>query len=220
MPLNPFFNNLGSESERSLQEDLFIEFVQQRGVECIYFPKVYLTEDIILNEVVNHYHSRGMMIEMLLTEYMDWEDNSVELTTFGLMNMPNEAIFEVSKFRFKECVAEERLQFSGKPNEGDLIYVPKLKEFFSIKKVKKDDPTKLDDRWVLKTQKYDDENSVNIDTSDFVQDFGTNNPNQEARCVDNVFGDSVEEFLNRDFAKEYNADPNQELKQNAKDLLG
>lgn len=170
MATNPYLNRFGNEDELTLQESLLIELIQAKGTDVVYLPRVLLTKDDILNEVVNSYYARGIVIEMFLESYEDWENNAMEFSTFGMMQMPNVSTWIVSKKRFEEEVDQSRLGFAKRPNEGDIIYSPQMKEFFVIQKVNKDDPTKARDRWVIRCEKYDDANNINIDVSDYVDE--------------------------------------------------
>lgn len=196
MVTNAYFNRFGTESELALQEDLLVEYIQMDGVDTIYLPKVLLTEDDILNEIVHSYHSRGMMIEMLPETYEDYENNSMELSKFGLSAMPNEAIFVVSRRRFSEAVDDARLRIDGRPNEGDLIYVPNIQEIFVIRKVNKSNPYTSKDRWTLQCEKYEDQNNVNIDLLDYSEDAGAFDTNYDAGIGDFIAtNDEVEELI-------------------------
>ena len=195
MATNPFFNNSGTKSERSLQENLFIEFVQIKGMDVIYLPKVYLASDTIMNEVINHYHSRGMMIEMLLENYEDWENNGMDFNQLGMQQLANEAQFAVSRRRFREEIDAERLTFGDRPNEGDIIWCPDLQEMFKIKKVNVPDPTKGNDRWILKCDKYDADEDVSIDTFDYMEEAGIFDTDFENNSAYIPLTDEVSDFL-------------------------
>lgn len=189
MATNPYFSRFFDDSspEVSLQEQLLIEYIQMDGVDTIYLPKVLLTEDTVLNEIVHSYHSQGMMIEMLPEEYQDYENNSMELSKFGMSALPNEATFIVSRSRFAECVANERLRVDDRPNEGDLIYIPAIQEMFVIRKVKKPNPYIAKDRWELMCEKYEEQNSISIDLSD--------NMHHTGGVFDTAFDNGIGDFI-------------------------
>jgi Virus neck protein len=172
MTTNPYLSRYMNDSERTLNEDLLIEFIQTHGMDVIYLPRVLISKSEVMNEVITSYHGRGMKIEMVPVSYESTDQNDMAMSVFGLMAMPNSSEWEVSRRRFKECVDENRLAFGDRPNEGDIFYSADMGDFFVIKKVNKDDPTKSKDRWKLRCIKYDAADNVSIDTQDFVEETG------------------------------------------------
>jgi hypothetical protein len=129
MATNNYFNNYPLSqitSEQLLVEDLVIEAMQIYGMDVYYLPRTtrdqvdYLFGEDTLKEYVTAYP-----IEMYLENVMGMEGEQDFISKFGL-EIRDEVRMLVSRRRFAATVNQIR------PNEGDLVYIPLVKNFFEI----------------------------------------------------------------------------------------
>ena len=128
MPSNLYFNNFPKNitSEQLLVEDLVIESLKIHGMEVFYLPRSsrdtvdYMFGEDTLKEYVNAYS-----IEMYLENVTGMEGEGDFISKFGL-EIRDEIQLLVSRRRFAASVPQIR------PNEGDLIYIPLVQNFFEI----------------------------------------------------------------------------------------
>ena len=137
MPTNLYFNNVTSNTEQDLINDLTSEVIQIHGMDVFYIPRVIVKEDLLLGEdVLSKFGGTGKVyeIEMYLkgTEGFGGEGDLV--SKFGL-DVRDEVIFTVHKDRF------ELATDMAKPLEGDLVFLPNInKGLFEIKFVEHEQP--------------------------------------------------------------------------------
>ena len=133
MPTNLYFNNVTSNTEQDLINDLTSEVIQIHGIDVFYIPRVIVKEDLLLGEDVLAKFSTAYEIEMYLkgTEGFGGEGDLV--SKFGL-DVRDEVIFTVHKDRF------ELATDMAKPLEGDLVFLPMSKGLFEIKFVEHEQP--------------------------------------------------------------------------------
>ncbi len=136
MPTNLYFNNVTSNTEQDLINDLTSEVIQIHGIDVFYIPRVIVKEDLLLGEdVLSKFGSTGKVyeIEMYLkgTEGFGGEGDLV--SKFGL-DVRDEVIFTVHKDRFNLATD------MAKPLEGDLVFLPMSKGLFEIKFVEHEQP--------------------------------------------------------------------------------
>ena len=129
MATNVYFNNYPSSqitSEQLLVEDLVIEAMQIYGMDCYYLPRStrdsvdYLFGEDPLKQFVEAYP-----IEMYLENVTGMDGEQDFISKFGL-EIRDEIQFLISRRRFVATVNQKR------PLEGDLVYVPLVKNFFEI----------------------------------------------------------------------------------------
>jgi hypothetical protein len=129
MATNNYFNNYPTSqitSEQLLVEDLVIEAMQIYGMDVYYLPRStrdqvdYLFGEDTLKQYVNAYP-----IEMYLENVMGMEGEQDFISKFGL-EIRDEVRMLVSRRRFAATINQIR------PNEGDLVYIPLVKNFFEI----------------------------------------------------------------------------------------
>ena len=129
MATNNYFNNYPTSqitSEQLLVEDLVIEAMQIYGMDVFYLPRGtrdqvdYLFGEDTLKQYVNAYP-----IEMYLENVMGMEGEQDFISKFGL-EIRDEVRMLVSRRRFAATINQIR------PNEGDLVYIPLVKNFFEI----------------------------------------------------------------------------------------
>jgi hypothetical protein len=129
---NFYFNNFPLNQitqEQLLVEDLVIEAMQIYGMDLYYMPRSnesqddYLYGDSSLKEF-----RRAYSIEMYLENVSGMDGEGDFISKFGL-EIRDELTLLVSRRRFKFTTAGSELI---RPREGDLIYIPMIKNFFEI----------------------------------------------------------------------------------------
>lgn len=129
MGTNLYFNNYPTRSvtnEQLLIEDLVIEAMQIRGMDVFYLPRSTRDEvDYLYGEDTLKQYVKAYPIEMYLENVTGMDGEGDFISKFGL-EIRDEVTLLVSRRRFKAIVPQIR------PNEGDLIYIPLLQNFFEI----------------------------------------------------------------------------------------
>lgn len=129
MATNFYFNNFPLNqitSEQLLVEDLVIESMQVNGMDVFYLPRStresfdYLYGEDPIKEYRNAYQ-----MEMYLENVTGMDGEGDFISKFGL-EIRDELTLLMSRRRFKATVPQLR------PNEGDLIYIPLIQNFFEI----------------------------------------------------------------------------------------
>ena len=139
MPTNVYFDT-GTKPEQSLYEDLMIEQLKIYGQDVYYIPRTLIKEDNLLGEDVLSKFGDAYQIEMYLENVEGYEGEKEIMTKFGLQ-MNEDATFVVAKRRFEQLVSgDSNLIVKTRPNEGDLVYFPKVNKMFEISFVDHDDP--------------------------------------------------------------------------------
>ena len=134
MPTNFYFNNFPKSqitSEQLLVEDLVIEALQIYGMDVYYLPRTVRTGneiDYIYGEDTLKEYKTAYPIEMYLENVTGMDGEGDFISKFGL-EIRDEVTFLVSRKRFKYTARAGSLE---RPREGDLVYVPLLKNFFEI----------------------------------------------------------------------------------------
>jgi len=129
MPTNFYFNPFPINqitSEQLLVEDLVIEAMQIYGMDIYYMPRSSGDSvDLLYGEDPLKQYTAAYPLEMYLEDVTGMEGEGDFMSKFGL-EIRDELTFLVSRRRFAFTVNQQR------PNEGDLIYVPMLQNFFEI----------------------------------------------------------------------------------------
>ena len=122
MPTNVYFDT-GTKPEQHLYEDLMIEQLKIYGQDVFYIPRTLVKEDSLFGENVEGY-----------------EGEKEIMSKFGLQ-MNEDVTFVVARRRFEQLVSHDsNLIVKTRPNEGDLVYFPKVNKIFEISFVDHDDP--------------------------------------------------------------------------------
>jgi hypothetical protein len=122
---NPFPINQIT-SEQLLVEDLVIEAMKIYGMDIYYMPRSTGDQvDMLYGEDTLKQYTAAYPLEMYLEDVTGMEGEGDFMSKFGL-EIRDEMTFLVSRRRFAFTVNQ------GRPNEGDLIYVPMLQNFFEI----------------------------------------------------------------------------------------
>ena len=128
MPTNLYFNNFPRNitSEQLLVEDLVIESLKIHGMDVYYLPRSSRDNvDYIFGEDTLKQYVAAYPLEMYLENVTGMEGEGDFISKFGL-EIRDEVQLLVSRRRFASTVPQIR------PNEGDLIYIPLVQNFFEI----------------------------------------------------------------------------------------
>ena len=129
MATNLYFNNYPANqitSEQLLVEDLVIEALGIYGMDVFYLPRTSRDSvDLLYGEDTLKTYVSASSIEMYLENVTGMQGEGDFISKFGL-EIRDEITLLVSRRRFSSTVNQQR------PFEGDLIYVPLLRNFFEI----------------------------------------------------------------------------------------
>ena len=130
----------GTQSEQWLYEDLLIEAIQIRGHEVFYLPRTLVNEDDLFGEDALSKFNDAYSIEMWMENNEGFDGDKEILTRFGL-EVRNEVTFVIARRRWEDTISlDENLIVNTRPNEGDLIWHPTIKQMYEISFVDHDDP--------------------------------------------------------------------------------
>ena len=130
----------GTNNEQTLYEDLLIEQLKVFGHDVYYLPRTLIKEDTLFGEDVLSKFDDAYGIEMFMEQVEGYGGEKELVSKFGL-EIRDEATFVVSRRRWISLIgADSNLIVSTRPNEGDLIYFPRLQKLFEINFVDHDDP--------------------------------------------------------------------------------
>lgn len=128
MATNLYWNNFPKTitNEQLLIEDLVIESLQIHGMDVFYLPRTSQDSvDYLYGEDPLKQYTKAFPIEMYLEDVTGMEGEGDFISKFGL-EIRDEIKLLVSRRRFAATVPQIR------PNEGDLIYVPLVQNFFEV----------------------------------------------------------------------------------------
>jgi len=139
MPTNVYFDT-GTKPEQHLYEDLMIEQLRIYGQDVFYIPRTLVKEDELFGEDTLSKFDDAYQIEMYFENVEGYEGEKEIMSKFGLQ-MNEDVTFVVARRRFEQLVSHDsNLIVKTRPNEGDLVYFPKVKKIFEISFVDHDDP--------------------------------------------------------------------------------
>ena len=139
MPTNVYFDT-GTRPEQHLYEDLMIEQLKIYGQDVFYIPRTLVKEDELFGEDTLSKFDDAYLIEMYFENVEGYEGEKEIMSKFGLQ-MNEDVTFVVARRRFEQLVSHDsNLIVKTRPNEGDLVYFPKVKKIFEITFVDHDDP--------------------------------------------------------------------------------
>jgi len=170
MALNPHFLQ-GSRGEQRLIQSLVNEHLKIYGVEVTFIPRKFVNQSTIIEEVTTSKFDDNFLIEAYVENYDGYAGAGDVLTKFG-MSLRDEVTLTISKERFEEFIApfmdaDEDIELSSRPREGDLVFFPLGQRLFEIKFVEHEEPFyQLGSNYVykLKCELFEYEDEV-IDTS-------------------------------------------------------
>ena len=143
MAVNHYFQagrGIGNDSEKRLVEDLIIEGLKIYGQDIYYLPRTLVNRDLVLGEDTSSRFDDSYLLEMYFETTEGFAGENEIINKFGL-EIRDDTTVVLSKRRFEEHVASKAtLTATGRPNEGDLIYVPLLQAYFEIQFVEDQEP--------------------------------------------------------------------------------
>ena len=132
MPTNHYFNPFPAKqitNEQLLVEDLVIEAMKIYGMDVYYMPRSSRDEvDMLYGEDTLKQYVKAYPIEVYLENVTGMDGEGDFISKFGL-EIRDEISLLMSRRRFKYAVGAANLI---RPNEGDLIYIPLVQNFFEI----------------------------------------------------------------------------------------
>jgi len=143
MAVNHYFQagrGIGNENEKRLHENIIIESLKIFGQDVYYMPRTLVNRDLIFGEDTSSKFDDSYAIEMYFESNEGFAGEQEIINKFGL-EIRDDTTLVVSKRRFEEHVSSTaNLIASGRPNEGDIIYVPLMNSFFEILFVEDQEP--------------------------------------------------------------------------------
>ena len=170
MALNPHFLQ-GSRGEQRLVQSLINEHLKIYGIEVTFIPRKFVNQSTIIEEVTASKFDDNFLIEAYVENYDGYAGAGDVLTKFG-MSLRDEVTLTISKEKFEEFIspfmdADDDIELSSRPREGDLVFFPLGQRLFEIKFVEHEAPFyQLGSNYVykLKCELFEYEDEV-IDTS-------------------------------------------------------
>src|SRR5210317_131238 len=143
MAVNHYFqggNGIGNDNEKRLHEDLIIEGLKIYGHDCYYLPRTLVNRDLILGEDSLSKFDDSYLLEMYMETTEGFAGEQEIINKFGL-EIREDTTFMISKRRWQDQVdSAHTLIVDGRPNEGDIIYMPLMNSFFEIQFVQDQEP--------------------------------------------------------------------------------
>lgn len=110
------------------------------GIDVYYIPRSVKNLDTIMNEDIASEFGAAYMIEMYLDDVDGYAGEQTIMSKFGL-EIRDSATWTVSKRRWEQFIGQHKDTFvKGRPNEGDLIWIPITGSFHEIKFVEHEQP--------------------------------------------------------------------------------
>ena len=130
----------GVSTEQALIQSLVDEQIKLFGSDVYYLPRKMI-KDVALNDVLYSEFTTQYMVEMLLINVEGFGSPSEFISKFGL-RITDEITMVVSQNRWSQVFQEfaDITTVDGRPNEGDLIYLPLTKDLYEIKFVEREAP--------------------------------------------------------------------------------
>jgi len=143
MAVNHYFQQgkgIGSTEEQRLYEDLIIEGLKIYGQDIYYLPRSLVNQDIILGEDTLSRFRTAHVVEMYMETTEGFAGEQEIINKFGL-EIREDTTFMISKRRWQDQVdSAHTMIVEGRPNEGDIIYMPLMNSFFEIQFVEDQEP--------------------------------------------------------------------------------
>ena len=143
MAVNHYFQGgrgIGNDAEKRLHENIIIESLKIFGQDIYYLPRTLVNRDLVLGEDTSSRFDDSYLLEMYFETTEGFAGENEIINKFGL-EIRDDTTLVLSKRRFEDHVASKAtLTATGRPNEGDIVYVPLLKSFFEIQFVEDQEP--------------------------------------------------------------------------------
>ena len=139
MPRNVYFSQ-AVKSEQNLYEDLIVESLKIYGQDVYYIPRTVINRDYILGEDRASKFEDAYLIEAYIENSDGFEGAGDLYQKFGL-EIRDEATFIISRRQWQKLIGfwNNDLE-TGKPSEGDLLFLPMSNSFFEINFVEDEQP--------------------------------------------------------------------------------
>lgn len=137
MATNSYFKK-GYQNEQKLLDSIISEQIQVTGIDVLYIPRTVITKDELLGENYFSKFDKNFWIEMQLKD-AGFQSHGFNTNVYGIID--NELILIVSKStwsKFANILSSDFQDFSelkNRPREGDLIWIPFLKQIYEIRLV-------------------------------------------------------------------------------------
>ena len=139
MPTNVYFDH-GNQNEQRLYEELIIEQLSIYGQDVYYLPRTLVNEDSILGEDTSAKFTAAYIMEMYVENTDGFAGEQEIIRKFGL-ELRDDISLVVSKMRWEQVLqSENNLIETSRPNEGDLVWFPRVNAFFEIQFVEHEQP--------------------------------------------------------------------------------
>ena len=143
MAVNHYFQGgkgIGNQAEKRLHEDIIIESLKIFGQDIYYLPRTLVNRDLVLGEDTSSRFDDSYLLEMYFETNEGFAGENEIINKFGL-EIRDDTTLVLSKRRFEEHVANKAtLTATGRPNEGDIVFVPLLNSYFEIQFVEDQEP--------------------------------------------------------------------------------
>lgn len=130
MATNFFFNNFQNSGEQTLIEDLIIESIKIYGLDMYFVPRNPNSIDKIYGEDPTRTYTDAIPVEMYIKNIEGFAGEGDFLSKFNIQ-IRDQVTFSIARRVFEQEVGA--IEYSIRPNEGDLIYLPLNKKLFEIK---------------------------------------------------------------------------------------
>ena len=143
MPVNHYFQGgrgIGNQNEKRLHEDLIVEGLKIYGFDVFYLPRTLANGDLVLGENTTSRFDDSYAIEMYMETTDGFAGDQEIINKFGL-EIRDDTTFMVAKRSWEYHVGNSANTIvTGRPNEGDIIYMPLMNSFFEIQFVEDQEP--------------------------------------------------------------------------------
>ena len=143
MAVNHYFQGgkgIGNAAEKRLHEDIIIESLKIFGQDIYYLPRTLVNRDLVLGEDTSSRFDDSYLLEMYFETTEGFAGENEIINKFGL-EIRDDTTLVLSKRRFEDHVASKAtLTATGRPNEGDVVFVPLLNAYFEIQFVEDQEP--------------------------------------------------------------------------------
>lgn len=129
---NFYFSNFQNTGEQDLVESLIVESISIYGHSIFYVPRTIVNKDEIYGEDTISEYNTAYEFDMYIKSYDSYEGDGSFLSKFNL-EIRDQMTFVVARRTFQNEIREEA--GLNRPREGDIIYSPMMKRYWTIKYV-------------------------------------------------------------------------------------
>lgn len=137
MASNPYYNFYNQSNEQDLMEDLIVESIRQYGHDVFYLPRDINILEELMTEPITQSFNHALGVEVFVQSWDHYGGEGQLLSKFGL-EIRDQMKFIVTKRSHNQFIKPT----TGKerPQEGDCIYIPMLKNIYQISFVSDSNP--------------------------------------------------------------------------------